>query len=46
MEIYSYLNMKQVAAIKGENTGINFPYLNRIKKQTEVQRIVQKIYGN
>lgn len=46
MEIYCYMNQKQRAALNGEQTGINFPYLNRIKKETEVQKIVRKLSGN
>lgn len=47
MEIFCYMNQKQKAAVNGEKTGINFPYLNLIKKETPVQKIVKQIYrGN
>lgn len=40
MEIYTYMNQKQIAALKGEKTGINFPYLKKINPNA---RIVQHI---
>lgn len=47
MEIHTYMNMKQTSALKGEKTGINFPYLNLIRKENPVQKIVKQIYrGN
>jgi hypothetical protein len=46
MNITDYMNQKLIAALKGEETGINFPYLNRIRKETEAQKIVRKLSGN
>lgn len=44
--LYSYLSMKQRQAIKGEKTGINFPYLSKLKKETPPQKAVRKLSGN
>lgn len=46
MEIYSYLNQKQTAALKGEKTGINFSYLGKIRKETPVQKAMKQLSGN
>ena len=40
------MNQKQRAALNGKDTGINFPYLNKIRKETEVQKIVRNLSGN
>ena len=46
MDFYCYMNQKMVAALKGEKTGIVFPYLNKIRKPTMVDMLMKKIYLN
>ena len=46
MDIYCYMNQKMVAALKGEKTGIVFPYLYKIGKPISIDMIMKKVYLN
>lgn len=45
MNIFNFMNQKLTAARKGKKTGINFPYLNKIKN-SEMDLIMKKVYLN
>lgn len=45
MDVYNFMNQKMTAARRGEQTGINFPYLYKLT-ETGIQKIVRKIYLN
>jgi len=43
MNIYNFMNQKFTAAKRGEKTGMNFPY---IEKVIDIQKIMKKVYLN
>jgi len=46
MNIYNYMNMKQESALKGEKTGMNFPYLNKINPNIRIVKHLNTIRIN
>jgi hypothetical protein len=43
MNITVFMIQKQQAAIHGEKTNINFPYLNKIKKPSKIDLLMKKV---